>query len=141
LAASQEIVIRAGKEPLVRQTLPTRLEQAVPVQPVPERLPRITKLLALAVRFEELLRNGTAKDYADLARLGGVSRSRITQVMHLRNLAPTLQERILLLSKEPHVGNTINERVLRRISTLVDWREQITKFDQVSACRNGASRR
>jgi DNA invertase Pin-like site-specific DNA recombinase len=140
LPASQEVVVGAGKQPLVRQTPPTRLDQAVPVQPVPERLPRITKLLALAVRFEELLRNGTAKDYADLARLGGVSRSRITQVMHLRNLAPALQERILLLSMGPQVGNTINERALRRISTLVDWREQITQFEQYLADRNGAAR-
>jgi hypothetical protein len=38
-------------------------------------LPRITRLLALAVRFEGLLREGTVRDYAELARLGGVSRA------------------------------------------------------------------
>src|ERR1022692_1512914 len=48
------------------------------------RLPRITRLLALAVRFEGLLQEGTVRDYADLARLGGVSRARITQIMSLR---------------------------------------------------------
>ena len=50
------------------------------------RLPRITRLLALAVRFEGLLQEGTVRDYADLARLGGVSRARITQIMSLRHL-------------------------------------------------------
>ena len=48
------------------------------------RLPRITRLLALAGRFEGLLQEGTVRDYADLARLGGVSRARITQIMSLR---------------------------------------------------------
>jgi hypothetical protein len=76
----------------------------VPVQPVREHIPRITRLLALAVRLEGLLRQGTAKDYADLARLGGVSRARITQVMKLRNLAPVLQERILWLRAHPDFG-------------------------------------
>ena len=58
-----------------------------------ERLTRITRLMALAVRFEGLLQEGTVKDYADLARLGGVTRARITQIMNLRNLAPPIQER------------------------------------------------
>src|ERR1017187_2862441 len=48
------------------------------------RLPRITRLLALAVRFDGLLQEGPVRDYADLARLGGVSRARITQIMSLR---------------------------------------------------------
>ena len=51
--------------------------------PAPEQSPR---LLALAVRFEGLLQEGTVRDYADLARLGGVSRARITQIMSLRHL-------------------------------------------------------
>ncbi len=51
-------------------------------------MPRITKLMALAIRLEGLMQEGVAKDYADLARLGGVSRSRITQILNLRNLAP-----------------------------------------------------
>jgi hypothetical protein len=55
-------------------------------------LPRITRLLALAVRFEGLLQDGTVRDYAELARLGGVSRARITQIMSLRSLAPELAE-------------------------------------------------
>ena len=38
-------------------------------------VPRVAGLRALAIRFEGLLREGTIRDYADLARLGGVSRS------------------------------------------------------------------
>ena len=87
--------------------------------------------MALAVRFEELLRRGTAKDYADLARLGGVSRARITQVMNLRNLAPVLQEQILWLPRDQSEKIKLNERALRRISGAMDWREQITQFEHL----------
>jgi hypothetical protein len=139
--AGEEVGIRAGKEPLVRQIPPTVTEKHVKVAPVTERLPRVTKLLALAVRFEELLRQGTAKDYADLARLGGVSRSRITQVMSLRHLAPVLQEQILLGSMEPYQQNTLNERALRGIGSIVDWREQTIRFEQLCGRQSGARTR
>jgi hypothetical protein len=78
-----EILIRAYKEPLVQQTPPAPIKRSVPVARIRERVPRITKLLALALRLEELLRQGTAKDYADLARLGGVSRARIQNAPNL----------------------------------------------------------
>ena len=56
------------------------------------RLPRITRLMALAIRFEQLIRDGIVDDYAALARLGKVSRARVTQVMNLLLLAPDIQE-------------------------------------------------
>jgi hypothetical protein len=52
------------------------------------RLPRIARLVALAIRFDQLLRSGTVEDYAELAHLGRVSRARVTQIMNLLNLAP-----------------------------------------------------
>jgi len=53
--------------------------------------------LALAHRFESLIRDGEARDYADLARLGHVTPARITQFMNLLSLAPEIQEAILFL--------------------------------------------
>ena len=61
------------------------------------RIPRVARLLALAHRFEKLIRDGEVRDYADLARLGHVTRARLTQIMNLLNLAPDIQEEILLL--------------------------------------------
>lgn len=46
-------------------------------------IPRIARLLALAIRFEELVRNKTLRDYAELARHGRVTRARMTQIMKL----------------------------------------------------------
>jgi hypothetical protein len=69
-----------------------------------ERVPRIARLLALALKFEELMRSGTVSNYASLAPVAQVSRSRITQMTSLLNLAPDIQEEILFLPvAEPSV--------------------------------------
>ena len=46
-----------------------------------------------------LVRDGTIPDYAELARLGRLTRARMTQTMKLLNLAPDIQEQILLGSR------------------------------------------
>ncbi len=125
----EEVMIHAGRRPLVQQAAPESVERSA-VNAMAGGLPRITKLMALAIRMEGLLQEGVAKDYADLARLGGVSRSRITQILNLRDLAPALQERLLQL---PESGNAhgLTEGALRQISGLVDWREQIVRFNHL----------
>lgn len=37
------------------------------------RVPRISRFMALAIHFEELIRSGVVSDYAELARLGHVT--------------------------------------------------------------------
>src|SRR5580698_3733572 len=74
-------------------------------------IPRIARLMALAIRFEGLVRGETIQDYAELARRGHVTRARMTQIMKLLSLAPDIQEQLLFL---PPVKG-INERNLRRI--------------------------
>ena len=61
------------------------------------RLPRITRYMALAICYEDLIRQGHVHDYAEIAALGHVTRARVTQIMNSRLLAPDLQERLLLL--------------------------------------------
>ncbi|PWU08456.1 MAG: resolvase [Terriglobia bacterium] len=129
----EEILFRAGKKSLVQQLSPERVARASRPE-VPARLPRITKLMALAVRMEGLLRDGTVKNHVELARLGSVSRSRITQILNLRNLAPVLQERLLSLSAG-EAAHPVNERTLRRISGWADWRQQITQFEELTIGR------
>ena len=88
------------------------------------RLPRIARLMALAIRFDGLMRSGVIRDYADLARLGGVSPARISQIMGLLNLAPDLQEQILFLDRVIDGPDPITERALRKICGLLCWAEQ-----------------
>lgn len=88
------------------------------------RIPRVAKLMALAIRFEQLIRDGVVADYADLARLGHVTRARITQIMNLLSLAPDIQEAVLML---PHVEagtDPVTERELRPICAEMDWERQ-----------------
>jgi hypothetical protein len=90
-------------------------------------VPRIARLLALAIRFEGLLREETIRDYAELARLGRVTRARMTQIMQLLDLAPDIQEQILFL---PNVRG-LNERNLRPIVSRIDWGEQRRLFQNL----------
>ena len=99
---------------------------AAPVAPAiePGRVPRLSRLMALAIRFEKLVRDGRVRDYADLARLGNVSRARLTQIMNLLLLAPDIQEKILFLPRAERGFDPISERRIRRIAAEPDWRRQ-----------------
>jgi hypothetical protein len=79
--------------------------------------------MALAIRFDELIRTGAVRDQAELARLGRVSRARLTQIMNLLNLAPDIQEQILLGALPP-TRERVTERALRQISAEMNWRKQ-----------------
>ena len=56
-----------------------------PAPPVaePGRVPRVSRLMALALRLDGLLRSGAVKGYGELARLGHVTRPRVSQVLNL----------------------------------------------------------
>jgi hypothetical protein len=91
-------------------------------------IPRIARLMALAIRFEGLLRENAIRDYAELARLGHVTRARITQIMQLLDLAPDIQEQILFL---PLIQG-LNERNLRSVVSRMDWNEQRRLFQKIT---------
>jgi hypothetical protein len=80
--------------------------------------------MALAIRFETLVRDGVVADYAELARLGHVTRARMSQVMNLLNLAPDIQEAILFLPPVERGKDPVTERDLRAIVAVPCWRKQ-----------------
>lgn len=90
----------------------------------PGRVPRIARLMALAIRFDGLVRDGVVADQADLARLGHVTRARVTQIMNLLSLAPDIQEKLLFLPCVKRGRDPIHERQLRRITAVPEWRKQ-----------------
>lgn len=90
----------------------------------PGRVPRVSRLMALAIRLERLLVEGVARDYADLARLGGVTRARLTQIMNLTLLAPDIQESLLFLPRTQRGRDPVTEPQLRAIAAIPDWRKQ-----------------
>lgn len=88
----------------------------------PPPVPRIARLLALAVHFEELIRQGIVRDYSDLARLGGVSQPRMTQIMNLLNLPPWRQEELLFLEGTAKGRDRITERDVRKETQTSLWK-------------------
>ena len=88
------------------------------------RIPRVAKLMALAIRFDGLVQDGVVTDQAELARLGQVTRARLTQIMNLLNLAPDIQEAILHLPRAERGRDPITERELRPMAAELDWKAQ-----------------
>jgi hypothetical protein len=94
-------------------------------------LPRVTRVLALAIQFQEMLRTGEVRDCADLARLAGVTRERISQIMKLAWLAPDIQMEVLYFPPVSGVYFPIRERALRSISNCLGWDEQRELWDKL----------
>ena len=91
-------------------------------------IPRIARLMALAIKFQAMVDRGEVRDYADLARLGYVTRARLTQIMNLLLLAPDIQEYLLAL---PSAG-AVRERHLRDVTAIIDWLEQRRLFESLA---------
>ncbi len=88
------------------------------------RLPRVTQVMALAIQFQEMIRTGEVRDCADLARLAGLTRERISQVMKLVWLAPDIQMEILYLPSVHGGRFPVSEVAARKIATVLSWAEQ-----------------
>ena len=84
----------------------------------PKKIPRVARLMALAIKFEQMVCDGEVKDYAEIARLGGVTRARMSQVMGLLNLSPKIQEGVLSGKSD------LTERQLREMCSIECWSAQ-----------------
>ncbi len=115
-APSATYAVRFSKKP--RQRVSASEPQSL------GRIPRVTHLLALAHNIDGMIRSGEIRDWADAARLVGVTRARMTQIANLLLLSPEIQEAILSLPLVVQGRDNITERELRAITTLVDWRRQ-----------------
>jgi len=114
--------VQFAREAKGRKRLITRRRPADEVGP--GRVPRIARLMALAIRFDRLIRDGTVVDQSELARIACVTQPRMTQIMNLLNLAPDLQEQLLLLEQVTAGRERVHERGLRAIVGASDWGEQ-----------------
>jgi hypothetical protein len=114
-----------------------------PIRPAPPpgRVPRVSRFMALALRFEAHLRTGHVRTYSALARLGRVSRPRISQILNLLNLAPDIQEAILLLPRIERGRDAIILRALQPIASTLNWHKQRRLWAELRARVEAASPR
>jgi hypothetical protein len=106
-------VVQEGPEP-----------EPLPPAPMPGRTPRISRLMALAIRCDQLLRSGAVPDATALASLAHVTQPRMTQILNLTLLAPDIQEALLCLPAVVEGKPEISEKGLRPVCAEVDWERQ-----------------
>jgi hypothetical protein len=73
----------------------------------------------LALKFEGPIHQGVIKDYAELARLGQLSRARVTQIMNLLNLSAHIQAEILAWTEVVPGAQSVRETTIRALSSEV----------------------
>ena len=92
------------------------------------RTARISRLMALAIHLEGLVRKGAVRNAQELAEAGHVSRARLSQILQLTQLAPEIQEQLLFLPPTRRGSDRLLEKHLRPITHLLDWQEQKQRF-------------
>jgi hypothetical protein len=122
--------VKVRLQPTVRQINRAPKKIAPVADPAAKRgrLPRITQVLAMALQFQEMIDRGEIRRHADLARLGCVSRERISQMMVLTWLAPDIQQAILRLPQMPGGRFPVGEGTLRKLARLPLWEDQRVRW-------------
>lgn len=92
------------------------------------RIPRVARLMALAIKFQDMVDRREVRDYAELARLGFVTRARLTQIMNLLLLAPDIQASLLLQDAE---REGVPERLIRPLVAVPMWDHQRLLWHEV----------
>ena len=90
----------------------------------PGKIPRLSRLMALAIHCHELLRTGLITNQSDLARYAQITPARMTQILTLLNLSPDIQEELLFLSRTTVGRKEIQEMAVRKIAMELDGRRQ-----------------
>ena len=106
---------------------PKRRLEELPARPVGS-IPRLSRLMALAIKCEAEVARGEASDFAGLARAGHVTRARMSQIMNLVNLAPDIQEEILFLPRTLEGRAPVTEAAVRKIACEPLWKRQRARW-------------
>lgn len=100
------------------------------------KIPRVTRLMALAIQFNEMLRSGEARDATELAMLYDITQPRMSQIRALALLAPDIQEAILNLPAETEGRSPITEKLLRPMCSEIDFDRQREMWRRLQPSNN-----
>lgn len=122
--------MHCSKENNPRSVLKFDFGKKAPAEPaVPTRSSnRLCRLMALAIRFEDMLRSGEVVDYSELANRYDVERGRISRIMHLRLLAPDLQEQLLNPSS---AHENLSLKHVMPVCKISSWKVQCERFKKL----------
>jgi hypothetical protein len=116
---------------VISTTQPAR--QAAPAG----RVQRVSKLVALALHFDRLIREGKVRDQSELARLCRVTQPRMSQLMNLTHLAPDIVEAVLHLPLRTGGRDAVHERMLRPLTAAADWAVQRRMWSAIHVASRG----
>lgn len=116
IGANGHKVIRKGKKP--KHAKPTRL-------------PRITRLMALAIKYEHLLAKSIVENQFVLAELAGVDESQISAILRLRLFAPDIQEWLLSLPEQEENNDPVYWTDIRKLTRFDSWDDQRVELSKV----------
>ncbi len=88
------------------------------------RIPRVTRIVALAILLQDQIEDGRLENYTQIAIAGDVTTTRVTQIMNHLLLAPDIMEEILFLPRVSSGKDPIPERALRPHIKNPDWSTQ-----------------
>ena len=94
------------------------------------KIPSIRKYLLLAYQIKQLIEDSSDISFKKIANWVGVTEPRIKQIALLLSLCPKIQEDILLMDNEKL--RHIREYQLRMIRLEIDWKKQITLWQNLS---------
>lgn len=95
----------------------------------PRPVTSVVKTVVLAFQIDQAVREGRARDFAEVARQTGLTRARVSQVMRLLRLPPSILDALLL---GPHDEiDRISERRLRPILSIADAQRQVEEFERL----------
>jgi hypothetical protein len=86
--------------------------------------------MALAIKYQGMLDRGEVTGITELARLCRVTQPRMTQILNLNLLSPSIQEQLLHLPPHSSGKQTIHEKKLRAVCAQTDWSSQQLHFDR-----------
>ncbi len=116
-----------GKSSKKAKSKPKKREPA----PRTPRIPHVKRLMALAIRLEDLLDSGLVGSQTEIAQAAGVTAARVTQIINLTNLAPDIQQAILELEPTTYVRDPFIERDARTIAKHHNWSRQRKEFKKL----------
>lgn len=94
----------------------------------PGMVPTVSRMMALAIFYEKLIKDGKIKSVSDIGRLENIAQQRVSQVMSLLLLSPKLQEKLLTLPRQYGYSCRISTEQAINIAREIDFERQKELF-------------